>query len=135
MTNTSSMTTDNKQIIERALAELMGTGEVDALAPFLSEGFIHHRPDSKTRTKKEWLAAVQAALTPLSGMQIEVHHMLSDGDHVVMHSRRRLPNGGAEIAVVDIWRLENGKIAEGWELIEPIAQAAANFAWWELAER
>ncbi len=40
--------------------------------------------------------------------------MLADGDHVVMHSRRRLPHAGAEIAVVDIWWIEGGRIAEGW---------------------
>ena len=127
------MTTENKSIVQRALAQLIGTGDVDALAPFLSEDFVHHRPDATSRTKTEWLAAVRAALVPLAGMQVEIHHVLADGDHVVMHSRRRLPDAGPEIVVVDIWRLEDGRIAEAWELIEPLAQAAAHFTWWEPA--
>lgn len=131
--NTASMTTDNKSIVQRALAELIEAGSVDALDPLLSDGFVHHRPDSTSSTKTEWLAAVNAALTPLAGMQVEVHHLLADGDHVVMHSRRRLP-GGPEITVVDIWRFDDGLIAECWEIIEPAAQAAANLAWWEPTE-
>ncbi|WP_329121513.1 nuclear transport factor 2 family protein [Streptomyces sp. NBC_01465] len=128
-------TEDNKSIVQRALVELIETGGTDTLAPLLSDDFVHHRPDSTSSTKGEWLAAVKAALTPLAGMRVEVHHLLADGDHVVMHSRRQLPDAGPEIAVVDIWRIDEGLIAEGWELIEPVAQAAANLVWWEPAGR
>lgn len=129
--NTASMTTDNKGIVQRALAELIETGSIGALEPLLSDDFVHHRPDSTSSTKVEWLAAVQAALTPLADMRVEVHHLLADGDHVVMHSRRQLPDAGPEIAVIDIWRIDEGLIAEAWEIIEPVAQAAANLVWWE----
>jgi predicted SnoaL-like aldol condensation-catalyzing enzyme len=126
------MTADNKSIVQRALAELLQTGSVDALGPFLSDDFRHHRPDSTSKTKAEWLAAVQSALTPLAGMRVEIEHVLADGDHVVMHSRRRLPDG-PETVVIDIWRFDDGLIAECWETIEPVARAAANLTWWEPA--
>ncbi len=132
---TENKTTENKTLVGRALAELITTGGVDALEPLLSDDFVHHRPDSTSSTKAQWLAAVREALVPLAGMQVEVVHLLPEGDHVVMHSRRRLPAGGPEIAVVDIWRIEDGLIAEGWEIIEPTARAAANLVWWEPAER
>jgi predicted SnoaL-like aldol condensation-catalyzing enzyme len=129
--NTASMTTENKSIVQRALAGLIETGDVDALAPFLSDDFVHHRPGTTTSTKVEWLAAVRAALVPLTGMQVEIHQVLADGDHVVMYSRRWLPDAGPEIAVVDIFRIDDGLIAEGWEIIEPVAQVATNLVWWE----
>jgi predicted SnoaL-like aldol condensation-catalyzing enzyme len=127
------MTTQNKMLVQRALAGLIETGDVDALAGALREDFVHHRPDSSTRTKSQWLAAVRAALGPLAGMQVELVHVLADGDHVVVHSRRRLPDSGPEIAVVDIWRVDDGLIAEGWEIIEPVAQAASHLVWWQAA--
>ena len=127
------MTTDNKSIVERALAQLIGTGDVDALESLLSDDFVHHRPDSTSATKAEWLAAVRAV--PIADLRVEVHHVLADGDHVVMHSRRWLPDAGPGIAGVDIWRFDHGLIAEGWEIIEPVAQAAANMVWWEPAQR
>ncbi|QFG23259.1 nuclear transport factor 2 family protein [Actinomadura sp. WMMB 499] len=127
------MSEENKTIVKRALAEVVGTGDVDALGRFLSDGFVHHRPDATTSTKTEWLANVRAALGPLAGMQVEIDHLLADGDNVVMHSRRRLPGGGPEIAVVDIWRIDAGLIAEGWEIIEPVDRAAENLTWWEPA--
>ncbi|MEU1362062.1 nuclear transport factor 2 family protein [Micromonospora zamorensis] len=125
------MTTENKNIVQRALAGLIETGDVDTVAAFLSDDFLHHRSDSTTSTKVEWLAAVQAALGPTAGMQVEILHLLADTDHVVVHSRRRLPEAGPEIVVVDVLRIADGLISEVWEIIEPVAQAAANRAWWE----
>ncbi|MEW1586274.1 nuclear transport factor 2 family protein [Micromonospora vinacea] len=125
------MTTENKSIVGRALAGLVDTGDVDALASFLSEDFIHHRSDSTTSTRTQWLAAVRAALGPTAGMRVDILHLLADGDHVVVHSRRRLPDAGPEIVVVDVLRVADGLIAEVWEVIEPAARAAANAAWWD----
>jgi predicted SnoaL-like aldol condensation-catalyzing enzyme len=126
--NTPGMNTDNKGIVQRALAELITTGDVGALARFLSDDFVHHRPDSN-RNKAEWLAAVRAV--PLSDLRVEIQHVLADGAFVVMTSRRWLTGGGAGIVGVDIWRLENGLIVEGWETIEPVADAAARMDWWK----
>ncbi|MBN6051549.1 nuclear transport factor 2 family protein, partial [Nonomuraea sp. RK-328] len=87
------------------MAALVATGDVEALAPLLSEDFVHHRPDATFATKAEWLDDLSIALIPLADQQVEIRHLLADGDHVVIHSQRRLPGGGPEIAVVDIWRL------------------------------
>lgn len=127
---TETNTIENKTIVQRALTGLIETGDVDDLATFLSADFLHHRPDSTASTKAEWLANVRAALVPTAGLQVEILHLLADGDRVVVHSRRRLPDAGPEIVVVDIWRIDDGLIAEGWEIIEPVAQAAANLEWW-----
>ncbi|WP_430501801.1 nuclear transport factor 2 family protein [Micromonospora trifolii] len=125
------MTTENKSIVGRALAGLVDTGDVDTLASYLSEDFTHHRSDSTTSTRAQWLAAVRAALGPTAGMRVDILHLLADGDHVVVHSRRRLPDAGPEIVVVDVLRIADGFIAEVWEVIEPAGQVAANGAWWD----
>lgn len=111
---TTESTTENKRIVQRELAGLVETGDVDALEPLLSDDFVHHRPDSTTSTKAEWLAAVRTYLEKIAGMRVEIHHVLADGDHVVMYSRRWLPGAGPEIVVVDIWRFDDGLIAEAW---------------------
>ncbi|MFF5333623.1 nuclear transport factor 2 family protein [Streptomyces sp. NPDC013181] len=126
---------DPRSLVSRALATLLETGGTEALAPLLSDGFTHHRPGGSTSTKEQWLAAVEAALVPTAGMKVEIDHLLADGDHVVVHSRRELPGGARPIVVVDIWRIEDGRIAEGWEVIEPVAAAAANLSWWTPADR
>ncbi|MFI6501796.1 nuclear transport factor 2 family protein [Nonomuraea typhae] len=125
------MTTDNLSIVQQALAALVQTGDVDALAPLLTEDFVHHRPDASA-TKTEWLDAVRAALKHIDGMQVEVQHVLASGDHVVMHSRRWLPGAEPGIVVVDVWRFDEGRIAEAWEIIEPVSRAAEHLSWWDI---
>lgn len=122
------MVTDNRQIIQGALAKLIETGDASALEPFLHADFLHHRPDS-TSNKAQWLAAVRAV--PLADLRVDIRHLLADGAYVVMHSRRSLATGGPEVVGVDIWRVENGLIAEGWEILEPIGEAADHFVWWK----
>ena len=137
----------NRAIVQRALAELVGTGDVEALGRYLSEDFVHHRPAPTSlggaagadaaanvtvdASKEEWLAAVAAL--PIDRLRVEVQHVLADGDHVAMYSRRRLADGGPGIASVDIWRLDDGLIVEGWEVIEPVANAAEHMLWWRPA--
>lgn len=130
--NTAPMT-DNRTIVQHALARVISTGDIDTLEPLLAPSFVHHRPGSTSRTRAQWLAAARPV--PISAMQVEIHHVLADGDHVVMHSTRRLPGADREIAVVDIWRFADGQIAEAWEILEPLARAPANFLWWQPDER
>lgn len=121
---------ENKTIIERALADLFDHGNVAAVESLLCDDFVHHNPGLPPLGKAEWLAAVRG--TPVRDLQIEVLHLLEDGDHVVMYSRRRLPRGvSPEPGVVDIWRFpgmvganvwrfEDGRIAEHWEVWQPV---------------
>jgi predicted SnoaL-like aldol condensation-catalyzing enzyme len=131
---TESTSTDNKTIVGQAFAGLVESGDVASVERVLSDGFVHHRPDSTSSTKAEWLASMRASLEHIAGMQVEIEHMLADGDHVVLHSRRRLPSG-PEITVVDIMRFEDGLIAEAWETIEPTSEAASHLTWWAPQER
>ena len=128
-TTTPGTAGDNTSIVTAAFAALTETGDVDAVGRVLSVGFVHHRPDGLSRTKAEWLAAVRGSLEHIAGMEVELVHLLASDDHVMLHSRRRLP-AGPEITVVDIMRFEDGRIAEAWELIEPTAEARAHLTWW-----
>ncbi|HVJ93804.1 MAG TPA: nuclear transport factor 2 family protein [Labilithrix sp.] len=115
--------------MERALSALISTGDVGALAGFLREDFVHHKSDASFATKAEWLAAVRAV--PLADLRVVIQHVLADGDLVVMHSRRWLEGAGPGIAGVDLWRLEDGLIVEGWEIIERVVDAADHVLWWK----
>ncbi|MFC8733632.1 nuclear transport factor 2 family protein [Luteimicrobium sp. NPDC057192] len=119
----------NKATVQRAFAALVATGDADVLASALTDDFVHHRPDAD-RSREAWLDAVRRAMVPLAGMEVEIDHLLADGDHVVMHSRRRFPDRDRAITVVDVWRFEQGRIAEAWEVIEPDAEGPVHFTWW-----
>lgn len=57
----------------------------------------------------------------------EIKRVFAEGDHVILHSHwRGLSDNPRGEAVVDIFRLENGKVVEHWDVIQPIPETAAN---------
>ena len=52
---------------------------------------------------------------------------LSWTDYVILHSHwHGLSDGPRGEATVDIYRSENGKVVEHWDVIQPISETAAN---------
>lgn len=56
----------------------------------------------------------------------EIKRAFADGDYVVLHVHAVRVPGARGSAVVDIFRLENGKIVEHWDVIQEIPEKAAN---------
>lgn len=59
-------------------------------------------------------------------LHAEVKRVFADGDFVILHSHvtRRLGDRGSKH--VDIFRLEEGKLVEHWDIDQPIAETAVN---------
>ena len=57
----------------------------------------------------------------------EIKRVFADGDYVILHSHwHGLSDNPRGEAVVDIFRLEGGKVFEHWDVIQPIPETSAN---------
>jgi predicted SnoaL-like aldol condensation-catalyzing enzyme len=57
----------------------------------------------------------------------EIKRVFADGDYVILHSQwHGLSDSPRGEAVVDIYRLEDGKVVEHWDVVQPIPETAAN---------
>ncbi len=56
----------------------------------------------------------------------EIKQVFADGDYVILHVHAVREPGTRGNAIVDIFKLENGKIVEHWDVIQPIPEQAAN---------
>lgn len=117
------MSTDNKDLVLTCL-ELYGKGDLDGVAPLLRDDYADHGLPFRTATKADWLAA--ARLLPLADLRIDIRRLTAEEDYVTMFSRRWLPATGLDIAVADIFRIDDGLIAERWEVVEQIRPDAPN---------
>ena len=50
----------------------------------------------------------------------------AEGDFVILHVHGVREPGERGVAIVDIFRLENGKIVEHWDVVQPVPEKPAN---------
>jgi predicted SnoaL-like aldol condensation-catalyzing enzyme len=56
----------------------------------------------------------------------EIKHIFADGDYVIVHDHAVREPGTPGFAIVNIYKLENGKVVEHWDVIQSIPEKAAN---------
>jgi predicted SnoaL-like aldol condensation-catalyzing enzyme len=56
----------------------------------------------------------------------EFKRFIAEGELVVVHSNLIPQPGSRGMAVIDIFRLEDGKIVEHWDVIQDVPESAAN---------
>jgi len=115
--------TTNRDLIDDYIQRLYVERDVAGAFENVVDDYIQHNPlvpDGKD-------AAVRL-LTGLFGnpeATFEVQRVLIDGDHAAIHVRAAIP-GRPVSAVVDIFRLADGKIVEHWDAIQPVPDESAN---------
>jgi predicted SnoaL-like aldol condensation-catalyzing enzyme len=59
-------------------------------------------------------------------VRYEVKRVLAEGDLVMLHTHVRRSPADRGMAIVDIFRVEAGRIVEHWDVIQPVPETAAN---------
>jgi len=67
---------------------------------------------------------IEVAKTAFPDLKVDFVRMIADGDYVLMHNRGN--NSPGTKAVVDIFRLENGKVVEHWDVLQDVPEATSN---------
>jgi len=59
-------------------------------------------------------------------LRAEIKKVFADGDYVIFHVHATMGQGKGGSAIVDIFRLESGKVVEDWDVIQAVPETAAN---------
>jgi predicted SnoaL-like aldol condensation-catalyzing enzyme len=59
-------------------------------------------------------------------LRMEPKRIVAEGDYVVLHSHLILKPGDRGSAVVEMFRLENGRIVEHWDVAQEVPETSAN---------
>lgn len=115
----------NLRLVRRIYEEVLGpidSGAVDAL---FDPGYVQHNPSAATGSQglKEML---DRAKVKYPHAEHRVKRMLADGDLVAAHVHVIFNPGDEGFAVVDIFRIERGRIAEHWDVMQPITGNSKN---------
>lgn len=124
-TATSKQQTEeaNKKMVAEFYQQLFGDKDTSAIDKYLSPTYIQHNP-----SLPDGSAALKNAVTQwFAGApkdKVDVRHLSADGDLVYIHTRSNM--GGKTFSIIDIFRIENGKIAEHWDVMQEVPDKSAN---------
>jgi predicted SnoaL-like aldol condensation-catalyzing enzyme len=96
----------------------------EAYDSFVAPHFRHHNPYF-AGDAKSLAAGMEAAHRTRPNAAIEIQRTIEEGDLVAVHSRVRR-SSGEEIAVVHVFRFEDDKVAELWDIGAPVPTDSPN---------
>jgi predicted SnoaL-like aldol condensation-catalyzing enzyme len=99
--------------------------DADAAIQYVGSQYRQHNPlvADEYAGLREYLAWIQENFPESHSKILRV---FADGDYVLLHVHRMRTPGTRGDAIVDIFRLQDGKIAEHWDAIQPIPETSAN---------
>ena len=112
-------TAANKKLVRTFVDEILVNGRMEKLAGYFDgDNYIQHNPQIGDK-----LSGLGAALDAMAKQGVtmkydRIHKVLGEGNFVLVASEGQF--AGQHTAFFDLFRVENGKIAEHWDTIEPI---------------
>ena len=100
-------------------------GSVDEAFAMVTPGFRHHNPYFPAGADALKAAMAENAIKNQDKV-LEVQRALEDGDYVAVHSRIRMQREQHGASVVHIFRFEDGKIAELWDIGQEVPADSPN---------
>ncbi|HAP26622.1 MAG TPA: polyketide cyclase [Achromobacter sp.] len=99
--------------------------DADAALRYVGERYVQHNPNAADGPEgfRQFIAFLRDKY-PAS--HSEIKRVFTDGDYVILHVHAVREPGTRGNAIIDIFRLEGGKIVEHWDAVQPIPEKAAN---------
>ncbi|CAN7744432.1 nuclear transport factor 2 family protein [Pseudorhodoferax sp. LjRoot39] len=122
----------NKALVHAAMTALFQRRDAAAVEHLYAADYIQHNPDIPQG--RDALQALVAGLSP--AVHYEPGLMVAEGDLVAIHGRIR---GWADApqVVVDVFRIQDGRLAEHWDVLQnevPLTAAHGGVAMFDSAE-
>ncbi|WP_243744708.1 nuclear transport factor 2 family protein [Streptomyces hainanensis] len=109
----------NTEIVLTAMRELFAEKDTTALDRHWAEPYVQHSPQMPNG-----LDTLRAVVPGLEGFSWEPQRIAAQGDLVFTHS---IVHGWAPhpVVIVDIFRLDDGRIVEHWDVIQDLTSPEA----------
>ena len=97
----------------------------EAAAKYVGTRYRQHNP-TVGDGREGFVNGIGGFLSAVPDLHVEFKRLLAEGDLVAVHSQFLPAPGARGTAVVDIFRLENGKIVEHWDVAQDVPEKSAN---------
>ena len=97
----------------------------EAVENYGGSHYIQHNPQAPDGFEA-FVGFVEGFVEQFPQMSLEIKRALAEGDMVVTHSLLKTSPEDRGTAAADFFRLEDGKVVEHWDVLQPVPESAAN---------
>ncbi|MET0292318.1 MAG: nuclear transport factor 2 family protein [Steroidobacteraceae bacterium] len=117
-------TSRNKEIVTSFYDAAINRKDYDAAVKFLGPEYKQHNPTAADGKEglKGFIDFLKSRFPTQRG---EIKRVIAEGDLVVLHVHSTRGDGPGR-AIVDIFRVRDGKVVEHWDVIQDIPEKASN---------
>ena len=115
----------NKKNVVEFYEKALNQKDFEAASRYLGQRYTQHNPvaaDGPEGLK----AFIQFLREKFPNSRSEIKRVFADGDYVIVHVHAIREPGTRGRAIIDIFKLENGKVVEHWDVAQDIPEKAAN---------
>jgi len=115
----------NKKLVVDFYEKAINQKDFEAASKYLGPRYTQHNPNAPDGPEglKAFLGFLREKF-PQS--KSEIKRVFAEGDYVILHVHAVREPGQRGSAIVDIFKLENSKVVEHWDVVQPIPEKAAN---------
>jgi len=115
-----------KEVVTKFMTEFYLEKRVRAaFETWVEPGYIQHNPLAATG-RDAAIAFLEPFFRGHPDAVYSIKRVIADGNLVAVHSHARFAPGERGLAVVDILRVEHCRIAEHWDVAQPVPERSAN---------
>ena len=99
--------------------------DADAALAYVGDRYVQHNPGAADGPEgfRKFIGFLREKFP---NSHSEIKRSFVDGDYVILHVHAVREPGTRGNAIIDIFKLEDGKIVEHWDVVQPVPENPAN---------
>ncbi|MHC2257600.1 putative SnoaL-like aldol condensation-catalyzing enzyme [Bradyrhizobium embrapense] len=115
----------NRKAVLAFYEEGLNQKDADAALAYVGNRYVQHNPGAADGPEgfRKFIGFLREKFP---NSHSEIKRSFVDGDYVILHVHAVREPGTRGNAIIDIFKLEDGKIVEHWDVVQPVPENPAN---------
>jgi predicted SnoaL-like aldol condensation-catalyzing enzyme len=117
----SDLENNKRTVVEFYELAFNGKQPEQAVEKYVGSQYLQHNPQAPDGAEA-FIGFVKA----FPEVSVDIRRVFADGDIVVTHSLLKFTSEDRGTVAADFFRLEDGKVVEHWDVLQPFPEESAN---------